>query len=92
VSNDTLRQALTCADRGWPVFPCQPGMKTPAPGTASATPRPTSNKSLRGSAAVPTGTWPSPPALLDLMSSTSTSTAMPGMGSPPWRGFTPPGC
>jgi len=30
MSNDTLRQALTCAGRGWPVFPCQPGMKTPA--------------------------------------------------------------
>jgi bifunctional DNA primase/polymerase-like protein len=26
----TLRHALACADRGWPVFPCQPGQKTPA--------------------------------------------------------------
>ena len=25
-----LRQALTFADRGWPVLPCQPGQKTPA--------------------------------------------------------------
>ena len=28
--NETLRQALAFADRGWPVFPCQPGQKTPA--------------------------------------------------------------
>jgi hypothetical protein len=26
----TLRQALAFADRGWPVFPCQPGQKVPA--------------------------------------------------------------
>jgi len=26
----TLRQALACARRGWPVFPCQPGQKIPA--------------------------------------------------------------
>ena len=26
----TLRQALAFAARGWPVFPCQPGQKTPA--------------------------------------------------------------
>ena len=25
-----LRQALTYAGRGWPVFPCQAGQKTPA--------------------------------------------------------------
>jgi Bifunctional DNA primase/polymerase, N-terminal len=30
MSNQTLRQALTYADRGWPVFPCQPGQKIPA--------------------------------------------------------------
>jgi hypothetical protein len=30
VTNATLRQALACADRGWPVFPCQPGQKIPA--------------------------------------------------------------
>jgi hypothetical protein len=30
MSNETLRQALVCADRGWPVFPCQPGQKIPA--------------------------------------------------------------
>ena len=23
-------RALTCAERGWPVFPCHPGKKTPA--------------------------------------------------------------
>ena len=28
--NLTLRQALAYARRGWPVFPCQPGQKTPA--------------------------------------------------------------
>jgi hypothetical protein len=26
----TLRQALAYAERGWPVFPCQPGQKIPA--------------------------------------------------------------
>jgi hypothetical protein len=30
VSNPILDQALACAERGWPVFPCQPGRKTPA--------------------------------------------------------------
>jgi len=30
VTNETLRQALICADRGWPVFPCRPGRKVPA--------------------------------------------------------------
>ena len=29
-TSTTLRQALACAARGWPVFPCQPGRKTPA--------------------------------------------------------------
>jgi hypothetical protein len=28
--NPVLRQALACARYGWPVFPCQPGQKTPA--------------------------------------------------------------
>jgi hypothetical protein len=28
--NETLRQALAYAERGWPVFPCQPGQKIPA--------------------------------------------------------------
>jgi hypothetical protein len=28
--NPVLRMALTCAERGWPVFPCQPGWKNPA--------------------------------------------------------------
>lgn len=28
--NPVHRQALTHAERGWPVFPCQPGRKTPA--------------------------------------------------------------
>ncbi len=30
MTDDTLRQALTYASRGWPVFPCQPGQKIPA--------------------------------------------------------------
>jgi Bifunctional DNA primase/polymerase, N-terminal len=30
VANPVLRQALACAARGVPVFPCQPGKKTPA--------------------------------------------------------------
>jgi hypothetical protein len=28
--NAVLRAALACARRGWPVFPCHPGRKTPA--------------------------------------------------------------
>ena len=28
--NPVLLQALNCAIQGWPVFPCQPGRKTPA--------------------------------------------------------------
>jgi len=28
--NPVYRQALACAERGWPVFPCRPGRKTPA--------------------------------------------------------------
>jgi hypothetical protein len=28
--NPILRQALTCAELGWPVFPCLPGRKSPA--------------------------------------------------------------
>jgi hypothetical protein len=30
MTNHTLRQALAYANRGWPVFPCQPGQKIPA--------------------------------------------------------------
>lgn len=30
MSDTTLRHALAYADRGWPVFPCQPGQKIPA--------------------------------------------------------------
>ena len=29
-ASPVLEHALTCARRGWPVFPCQPGRKTPA--------------------------------------------------------------
>jgi len=28
--NSAVGQALTCAERGWPVFPCKPGTKEPA--------------------------------------------------------------
>jgi hypothetical protein len=30
MTNPILTQALACAERGWPVFPCQPGSKIPA--------------------------------------------------------------
>jgi hypothetical protein len=30
MTSPVLDEALACADRGWPVFPCQPGQKTPA--------------------------------------------------------------
>jgi hypothetical protein len=30
MTNQVLRTALACARLGWPVFPCQPGRKTPA--------------------------------------------------------------
>jgi hypothetical protein len=30
VRNPALNLALGCAQKGWPVFPCQPGQKTPA--------------------------------------------------------------
>src|SRR2546423_1238501 len=30
MTDDTLRQALAYARRGWPVFPCAPGEKIPA--------------------------------------------------------------
>ncbi len=30
MTSPVLRQALACAVRGWPVFPCQPGRKIPA--------------------------------------------------------------
>src|ERR1700758_2065689 len=29
MTNQTLRQALACASRGWPVFPCMYGRKVP---------------------------------------------------------------
>jgi len=30
MTSPALRQALACAARGWPVFPCKPGQKVPA--------------------------------------------------------------
>jgi Bifunctional DNA primase/polymerase, N-terminal len=30
MTSDVLREALACAGKGWPVFPCQPGRKVPA--------------------------------------------------------------
>ena len=30
MTDGMLRQALACASRGWPVFPCQPDQKIPA--------------------------------------------------------------
>jgi hypothetical protein len=30
MTSTVLSHALACAGRGWPVFPCQPGQKTPA--------------------------------------------------------------
>jgi hypothetical protein len=30
MTSPALRQALACAERGWPVFPCLPGQKIPA--------------------------------------------------------------
>jgi hypothetical protein len=30
MTNSTLHRALAFAEAGWPVFPCQPGQKTPA--------------------------------------------------------------
>jgi len=32
MTNPTLEEALACAERGWPVFPCRPGRKAPATG------------------------------------------------------------
>ena len=84
MTDATLRQALAFAARGWPVFPCQPGQKDP--GHPARLPRRhhrPSSRSPPGSAATPTGTWPSPPAPPDPTSWTSTSTARPGTGTPP---------
>ena len=77
----TLRQALAYARRGWPVFPCQPGQKIPA--TRHGYKRRHHRRAAdhrTGSAATPTGTWPSPPALPAPTSWTSTSTAPAGNG------------
>ena len=30
MTSTVLSHALACAERGWPVFPCRPGEKTPA--------------------------------------------------------------
>ena len=35
MTDATLRQALAYARHGWPVFPCLPGQKIPATGTAT---------------------------------------------------------
>ena len=92
MTQPVLQRALACAERGWPVFPCQPGRKTPATphGYLDATTDPA--RSATGSAATPAGTSPSPPAPPAPTSSTSTTAARPAAGSPPWPGCAPPGC
>ena len=92
MTNPVLRQALACAARGWPVFPCLPGQKIPATrhGYLDATTDP--GQISAWFARHPAGTWPSPPAPPAPTSWTSTTTARPATGSPPSRGCAPPGC
>ena len=68
-----------------PSSPASPARRSPPPPTATATPPPTRTRSPPGSAAIPAGTWPSPPAPPAPTSWTSTSTATAGNGYPAFR-------
>ena len=78
----TLRQALAYAARGWPVFPCHVGQKTPATAHGYRDATTDEQQITAGSAATRAGTWPSPPARPDQTSWTSTITARPGTDMP----------
>ena len=92
MTNPVLRRALACAARGWPVFPCQPGAKTPATAHGYRDATTESSRSPTGSPVTRAGTWPSPPAPPAPTSWTSTSTAPPATASAPPPGSATPGC